>query len=231
LDASNLLGWIAASLVLTSFYLKTIVPLRIVALASNLAFMAYGLMVDATPVYVLHSLLLPLNIFRLTQLWRAKSHIAPVSSDSTFNRILMPNMQTRRVAAGRVLFAAGEQSEAIYSVMDGELHSISSGTRYQAGDLIGVVDAFSADGRHLDTVVCGTDAILGWASTGAVIEALHREPAFGDFLLRAVARRAVCRKTNSNLPVGTAGGIPGRAFMTDPTTQAGLGQQRHVFSR
>jgi CRP/FNR family cyclic AMP-dependent transcriptional regulator len=41
------------------------VPLRCVAIASNLAFIAYGALADLGPVLVLHLLLLPVNVGRL----------------------------------------------------------------------------------------------------------------------------------------------------------------------
>lgn len=38
----SILGWVAAGLVLTNFYLKTMLALRMVTIASNLAFISYG---------------------------------------------------------------------------------------------------------------------------------------------------------------------------------------------
>jgi len=68
-------AWLAAFLVFSSFFMKTIVPLRIVAMVSNLAFivyallgLAYGVFGRVYPILVLHSLLLPLNVLRLRQL-------------------------------------------------------------------------------------------------------------------------------------------------------------------
>jgi hypothetical protein len=37
-------GWIAAVLVFSSFFMKTMIPLRIVAIASNAAFICYALL-------------------------------------------------------------------------------------------------------------------------------------------------------------------------------------------
>ena len=43
-------------------------PLRITAIASNIAFMIYALGMHLQPKIVLHSILLPLNVFRLAQI-------------------------------------------------------------------------------------------------------------------------------------------------------------------
>jgi hypothetical protein len=61
------LGWLAASLVLATFCMNDMVALRWAAIASNLAFIAYGGLAGLGPVLALHALLLPLNLLRLAQ--------------------------------------------------------------------------------------------------------------------------------------------------------------------
>jgi hypothetical protein len=57
----DLVGYLAALMVLVAFYQTRMVPLRIAAIGSNLAFIAYGLALGLMPVWVLHFLLLGLN--------------------------------------------------------------------------------------------------------------------------------------------------------------------------
>jgi CRP/FNR family cyclic AMP-dependent transcriptional regulator len=47
--------------------MKAMVPLRVLALCSNVAFLTYGLGLGLTPVYMLHGILLPMNAWRLQQ--------------------------------------------------------------------------------------------------------------------------------------------------------------------
>ncbi len=61
-------GYVASGLVLATFATTSIRSLRLTAIASNVAFIVYALLVGLTPVLVLHSLLLPLNVYRLAQL-------------------------------------------------------------------------------------------------------------------------------------------------------------------
>ena len=61
----DLIGYLAALLVFCTFYTKTMIPLRVVAILSNLAFMGYGFAGRLYPVLILHALLLPLNCVRL----------------------------------------------------------------------------------------------------------------------------------------------------------------------
>lgn len=70
--ASDLLGYMAAGLVLVTFLAQSMSTLRAVAIASNVMFIAYALVAWLPPVLVLHALLLPLNVWRLWQTARAR---------------------------------------------------------------------------------------------------------------------------------------------------------------
>jgi len=61
------LGFLAAGLVLLTFRMKRLVPLRAIAITSNLAFILYGYRAGIQPVLMLHLVLLPVNLIRLLQ--------------------------------------------------------------------------------------------------------------------------------------------------------------------
>ena len=65
LTDSSAIGFIASGLVLATFGMKEMVNLRIVAICSNLAFITYALVLNLTPILILHVTLLPLNGWRL----------------------------------------------------------------------------------------------------------------------------------------------------------------------
>ena len=63
----DLLGYSAGLAVLAAFCMSSIVPLRIVAILSNLLFVSYGLLAHLYPVFLLHAILLPINLLKLAQ--------------------------------------------------------------------------------------------------------------------------------------------------------------------
>jgi hypothetical protein len=69
------IGYLASALVLATFCMRDMVALRWMAIASNLAFIAYGALADIGPVLVLHLLLLPVNVQRLVA-WRSRAPAA-----------------------------------------------------------------------------------------------------------------------------------------------------------
>jgi CRP/FNR family transcriptional regulator, cyclic AMP receptor protein len=67
MTTTDTLGYFAASLVLATFCAKTMIPLRALAIASNLAFIAYSLSAHLWPILLLHAIMLPLNAARLRE--------------------------------------------------------------------------------------------------------------------------------------------------------------------
>ncbi len=74
---ADAVGFAAAGLVLATFCMRSMVTLRWVAIASNVAFIVYGYLAGLAPVLFLHLLLLPVNAYRLTQLCCADVRIGP----------------------------------------------------------------------------------------------------------------------------------------------------------
>ncbi len=69
------LGFSASAAVLASFCMTTIVRLRGFAVASNILFGLYGLFGHIYPVFLLHLVLLPINVFKLYRV-RNQGHAA-----------------------------------------------------------------------------------------------------------------------------------------------------------
>ena len=77
MDSYEPVGYLASLLVLATFSMNGMAGLRTLAIASNLAFICYAALVGIGPVLVLHALLLPINVYRLLQVVRAKRPVIP----------------------------------------------------------------------------------------------------------------------------------------------------------
>jgi len=62
---ADLVGYLASGLVVLTFYMDNMISLRVAAVFSNIAFLAYGISLELGPVILLHGILLPLNVWRL----------------------------------------------------------------------------------------------------------------------------------------------------------------------
>jgi len=65
-------GYFASVLVLATFAMRNMHLLRITAILSNIAFITYGALYPLPPIIGLHLLLLPINLVRLIELYRAE---------------------------------------------------------------------------------------------------------------------------------------------------------------
>jgi hypothetical protein len=70
---TNVIGYVAAGLVFATFCAKDMVPLRMLAIASNIGFISYGFLLGLWPIMLLHSGMLPINIVRLREAFAAPS--------------------------------------------------------------------------------------------------------------------------------------------------------------
>jgi hypothetical protein len=62
---TDILGYAASIAVLATFLMPTMMPLRLVAIVSNILFVTYGYAAHIPPVMFLHIALLPINVARL----------------------------------------------------------------------------------------------------------------------------------------------------------------------
>ncbi len=79
---SETIGYVASALVLTTFCMRRMAPLRMAAICSNVAFITYALQRDLPPVLALHIVLLPLNLQRLLEAWHPTVSSGPASTGS-----------------------------------------------------------------------------------------------------------------------------------------------------
>jgi len=186
-------AWIAAFLVFSSFFMKTMIPLRIVAIVSNVAFISYallglkyGVFGRVYPILVLHSCLLPLNVVRLRQLKRLVAAVQK-ATDEDVVRSLVPYMKTELHPKGTVLFRQGDSADRLYLVQEGDVHFLDVDKHAVAGDVFGEVGLFAPEGTRALTAVCEEDCRLSAISGKKVLELYYLDPRFGYFLIRLVA--------------------------------------------
>ena len=176
---------------LCTFYMRTMVPLRCLAIASNMAFLAYGLPLGLWPVAVLHALLLPLNILRLFQIRRTLANIRLARTSEVEAGPLMSSLALERHAQGTVLFRKGDWGDRAYFIAKGDVDFPEIGARAGVGQLFGEFAIFSPEHTRTASAVCATDAVLYRVDEQAIVSAFHQHPPFAFALMRLIMRRTV----------------------------------------
>ena len=187
----SLVGYAASSVVLATFCMKTMRPLRIAALASNVLFAAYGLLGGIYPVLILHLVLFPINLARLLQLQRLTRRVAAADTGDLSMADLLPFMHHRRIRAGATVFSIGDVADRLYYIDSGQVEITDLGVSRGAGEVFGEIGLFTPDRRRTATVVAVTDCDLYDLSEAKARELYFQNPKFGFAVLRLITMRLV----------------------------------------
>lgn len=197
------IGYLASLLVFCTFYMKTMLPLRGVAITSNIVFMAYGLAGGVYPVFALHVLLLPLNCLRLHQMRRLIRNVREASRGDVPTEWLIPFMTRRTLVKGDVLFRIGDAGNSMHLILAGSVRIVEIGVVLGPGSLVGEMGVFGPNHRRTGTAVCETEVAIGSISDEQAMQLYYQNPAFGFHLFRLVVQRVLENERLWRAPDGT----------------------------
>jgi CRP-like cAMP-binding protein len=190
-SAVDVLGYAAAAAVLATFCMKTMIPLRIAALGSNVLFMAYGYVETLYPVLALHAILFAVNALRLAQSWRLVREMSDHHGEELPLRGLLPYMTQRKFIAGETLVRKGEKADRLYRLEEGELEVADIGKVLKPGAVIGEVGVFAPNQVRMATIVCRTDCTVSELTESTAKQLFLQHRAFGFAVLQLIISRLV----------------------------------------
>ena len=117
----QLIGYAASLLVFSTFYMKTMIPLRCIAVLSNVAFLTYGYFAVLYPVFFLHVVLLPLNILRLYQMGKLIERVRRASKKDYSIEWMISSMTEQEFKKADVLFRKGDKADKFYYIEKGSV--------------------------------------------------------------------------------------------------------------
>ena len=188
-DLGTVLGVVAAALYLTSYSMKSMLPLRALAIASNVFFIAYGIVQSALPELVLHGVLLPLNARRMWEIQKLSREIARATQDSPVSQWLLPHMTRRTFKAGEVLYRKGDLADEVVYIASGQLRLQEHDQVLGPGELIGEIGLFSPDKRRTQSIICETDGELYRMTDEMIYRLYYQNPKLGFYFMRLIVER------------------------------------------
>jgi len=69
----ELIGFCGSVLAVWTYWMREMIPLRIVAVLGCICFLTYGISINNHPIILMEATLLPINAYRLLQLLRERS--------------------------------------------------------------------------------------------------------------------------------------------------------------
>jgi hypothetical protein len=189
MDLATGIGYCASLLVFLTFATKTMVPLRMLGIASNVFFIGYGYLEAAPPILLLHVILLPLNSFRLYQMLNLEKQVANAAKGDLNLNWLKPFAARRQVKAGEVLFRKDDPADGMAVLLSGRFRIEALDVELGAGQVIGEMGLTSPRHIRTQTIVCiesGDILEIGYAQ---VRQLYFQNPRFGFYFLELTTRR------------------------------------------
>jgi hypothetical protein len=184
MDYVQIVGFLAAALVILTLSMRTMVPLRIIGMSSNVAFITYGLLFGSYPTVVLHCILFPLNIYRLREMLALIKHVKEASQGDLSMDWPKPYMRKRTVTTGETLFRKGDEADRLFAVVSGTLHLREIDIDVTPGMLVGELGMVAPQRTRAQTLVCTESGLVMEVSYQKVEELYFQNPKFGFYFLR-----------------------------------------------
>ena len=188
-------GYLASALVFASFCMRTMIPLRLVAMASNVCFVAYGFFGQLYPVLILHLILFPMNCWRTVEMIRLVRRVEAAARGDVPLQALKPFLTASSFAAGHVLFSRGDDGNRLFFILAGEALAVESNTSLGSGDMFGEIALFSPSHQRTQTARCLTDVELLSITEQDLAQVCYQNPAVCFHLLRLIASRLLADVT------------------------------------
>ncbi|MCC6946358.1 MAG: cyclic nucleotide-binding domain-containing protein [Bradyrhizobiaceae bacterium] len=180
-----------AGIVLTvvQFWMKTMIPLRVLGIVTNVLFLIYSSLAWIWPTFVLNCIVLPLNAYRLHEM-RELIRKTQAAAKSDFDMsALEPFMSRRPIAAGETLFKKGDLADAMYLVVSGRLQLPETGIEIKPGTVVGELGLLAPGRTRTQSLVvldAGEVRVLPYET----FEQLYfQNPQFGLAFLKLTSQR------------------------------------------
>ncbi|HEX2590969.1 MAG TPA: Crp/Fnr family transcriptional regulator [Rhizomicrobium sp.] len=182
-------GYVAAVLVFLTFYMKTMIPLRLVGICSNCVFIIYAYFGTLYPVLILHIILLPLNLLRLREMLRLTKQVSAATRADLSMDWLKPFTSTRQLETGDVLFRKGDRANAMFFIVSGAYRLVEIGVQLPQGQVVGELGLLAPDQARTQTLECTASGEVLQITYEQVKQLYYQNPQFGFYFLQLTTKR------------------------------------------
>lgn len=183
------LGWLGAALAIAGSAMKTILPLRIIAITANGVGLVYSMWLGLCPGLIVNIILLPLNTFRMIQMLRLISKANRAAKGNLSIDWLKPLMSRRDVAAGELLFAKNDPADTMFYTLTGRYRLRESGIEIPPGTVVGEMGFLSPGNRRTQTLESLEVGSVLTIPYDRLRQLYFEHPDFGFYFLRLTSER------------------------------------------
>jgi hypothetical protein len=182
-------SFFASIFVVATLSMRTMIPLRVFAILTNIVLIVTAIPIHNYPTLVLHAVLLPLNVYRLHQMLQLVRDVKKSVNSDLSMEWLKPFMTERKCRAGEVLFYKDEKAEDMFYIVSGRFKLVESGIELPIGAIVGEFGMLSPSNLRTQTLECVDAGVVLSVSYSKVEELYVQNPAFGFYFLRLFSTR------------------------------------------
>jgi CRP-like cAMP-binding protein len=188
--AAHLAALLGIALVMAGALMRTILPLRWLAVGSNFGLLAYGALHPSPITLAISAALLPVNVWRAVEVTRLTRRVSRAGVAAEMAALwLRPYMKTHALKAGQTLFSRGDVADRLYMLVQGRMELAGIGKALEPGKVFGEIALFSPERKRTQTVQCVSDCIVLEIDESTVRQLCVQSPEFGLHLIELVAGR------------------------------------------
>ena len=182
-------SFFASIFVVATLSMRTMIPLRVFGILTNIILIITAIPTHNYATLILHSVLLPLNAYRLHQMLQLVRDVKKSVNSDLSMEWLKPFMTERQCAAGEILFYKDEKAEDMLYIVSGKFKLVESGIVLPVGAIVGELGMLSPLKLRTQTLECVEAGLVLSVSYSKVEELYVQNPAFGFYFLRLASAR------------------------------------------
>ena len=186
---ANMLALIGAIFFVATLMVRTIVPLRIIGIISNVFLIAYGALAGSMGTFFLYLLSLPINAVRLRQILTLVKKARVSAQGDLSMDWLRPFMTPRKYSKGDVLFHKGDPANEMFLTVSGRFLVSEIGIELPPGRMMGELGFVDPKNRRTQTVECIENADVLTITYEKLLELYFQNQEFGYYFLRLTTER------------------------------------------
>ncbi len=189
INIASLCALIGAIFFVATLLTRTMVPLRVSNMVSNLSFAAYGALAGDIKTFLLYLLLFPINAVRLRQMLKLVEKARTATQGDMSMEWLKPFMTERRYRRGDVLFKKDEPANEMLLTVTGKFLVKEIGVELPPGNLMGELGFLTPNNRRTATIECLEDGHVLSITYDRLLEIYFQNPQFGYYFLVLTSQR------------------------------------------
>ena len=182
-------SFFASIFVVATLSMRTMIPLRVFGILTNIILIITAIPTHNYATLILHSVLLPLNAYRLHQMLQLVRDVKKSVNSDLSMEWLKPFMTERQCTAGEILFYKDEKAEDMLYIVSGKFKLVESGIVLPVGAIVGELGMLSPSNMRTQSLECVEAGLILSVSYSKVEELYVQNPAFGFYFLSLASAR------------------------------------------